>query len=105
MEIGDHVETNKNQKNPAVTAASSVSSSLHSTQSQPNLLDSESNQTTEKSNDDEINRKSPKNRRVSFATSSQLAQYLEPINPFPLGKKVFFLHFHSFWLAHLLSLC
>lgn len=74
MEIGENVE-DQNQKKPATTA-------LHSTQSQPILfgkLDCESSQTSEK---DANVRKTSKNRRVSFASSSQLTQYLEPINPF-----------------------
>jgi hypothetical protein len=77
MEIGENVD---NQKNPAATAAK-ISSSLHTTQSQPILLDCESNQTPEK---DASARQASKtsNRRVSFASSSQLTQYLEPINPF-----------------------
>lgn len=80
MEIGENVD---GQTNPAAASAANISSSstssLHATQSQPILLDCESNQAPEK---DAGVRKTSKNRRVSFASSSQLAQYLEPINPF-----------------------
>ena len=46
---------------------------IHSVQSLPSVQSAE---------EDGGSRKSPKNRRVSFASSTQLAQYLEPINPF-----------------------
>ncbi|KAG5679345.1 hypothetical protein PVAND_008917 [Polypedilum vanderplanki] len=71
MEIGENV---KSQNDPA-TAARISSSSFHTTQSQPIILES---QTSEKEKDANIP-KTSKNRRVSFASSSQ---YLEPINPF-----------------------
>jgi hypothetical protein len=87
MEIGENVD---GQTNPAAAPAannssSSSSSSLHTTQSQPILLDCESNQSSEK---DTSIRKTSNNRRVSFASSTQLTQYLEPINPFEsFGKR------------------
>lgn len=65
MEIGENVEAKKE--------------TLHTTQSQPILLEG-SNIRIE--DDADKSKKSPKSRRVSFASSSQLAQYLEPINPF-----------------------
>lgn len=63
MEIGENVE----------------SKTIHSVQSVPILSAAES------SGQDEVdggNKKDVKSRRVSFASSTHLAQYLEPINPF-----------------------
>jgi hypothetical protein len=68
MEIGENVE-NK---------------SIHSVQSVPTF----SEQFPEGARDEKDGRKSRQSRRVSFATSTQLAQYLEPINPFDsLGER------------------
>ncbi|CRK96223.1 CLUMA_CG009650, isoform A [Clunio marinus] len=50
---------------------------IHSVQSVPILSSAETTQT-----DNENIRKSSKTRRVSFASASNLEQYLEPINPF-----------------------
>jgi hypothetical protein len=41
--------------------------------------------------DENGSKRSAKNRRVSFASSTQLAQYLEPINPFLKLSKFFLL--------------
>lgn len=77
MEISENVENIKHQRNSSV---------LHSTQSQPILLDDE-NRAQE--NKDKSSSKGSKNRRVSFASSSQLTQYLEPLNPFEsFGKRL-----------------
>lgn len=71
MEIGENVE-NK---------------SIHSVQSVPTFSSGEA----ESSQKEEPVRKTSKNRRVSFASSTQLAQYLEPINPFDsLGEMMLF---------------
>lgn len=73
MEISENVENiNKQQKTQSPVV-------LHSTQSQPILLLDESKRPKDA---DKSAQKSPKNRRVSFASSSQLTQYLEPLNPF-----------------------
>ncbi|XP_070490104.1 protein phosphatase 1 regulatory subunit 37 [Chironomus tepperi] len=70
MEISENVENNKHQRNTGV---------LHSTQSQPILLDCEENT---QENKDKSSQKRSSKRRVSFASSSQLTQFLEPLNPF-----------------------
>jgi hypothetical protein len=68
MEIGENVE-NK---------------SIHSVQSVPTF----SEHFPEGARDEKDGRKIRQSRRVSFATSTQLAQYLEPINPFDsLGER------------------
>lgn len=62
--------------------------SLHSTQSQPIISgagqeDDEGTGSQSKAGKEKGDaQKDSKNRRVSFASSSQLTQYLEPINPF-----------------------
>ena len=76
MEISENVENHKHQRNSGV---------LHSTQSQPILLDCEEN--TQENKDKSAQKRSSK-RRVSFASSSQLTQFLEPLNPFEsFGKE------------------
>jgi len=70
MEISENGENINNKKNSAV---------LHATQSQPVLFDEK---IRTQDNDNKSIQKSSKNRRVSFASSSQLTQYLEPLNPF-----------------------
>lgn len=70
MEIGENVE-NK---------------SIHAVQSVP-ILSSEEDISSQGDGKEGANRKLSKDRRVSFASSTQLTQYLEPINPFDsLGK-------------------
>jgi hypothetical protein len=73
MEIDENVENKKSEK-------SSTASTLHTTQSQPIILDTDEG--ARSSEREGSPRKTSKNRRVSFANSSHLAQYLEPINPF-----------------------
>lgn len=71
MEIGENVE-NK---------------SIHAVQSVPILSSAEDNNSSQGDGKEGANRKPSKDRRVSFASSTQLTQYLEPINPFDsLGK-------------------
>lgn len=70
MEIGENVE-NK---------------SIHSVQSVP-VFSSAAESSSQQDENEGRSRKESKNRRVSFASSMQLTQYLEPINPFEsLGK-------------------
>lgn len=68
--------------------AKKLSTGLHSTQSQPIIFgagsDDEGTQGAQSKNSKTSKEKKEhsKDRRVSFASSSQLTQYLEPINPF-----------------------
>ena len=62
---------------------------LHSTQSQPIIFGAAGSGDDEGTSGAQSNtskadaqKEHAKNRRVSFANSSQLTQYLEPINPF-----------------------
>lgn len=71
MEIGENVESK---------------SIIHPVQSVP-ILSSSADSSQSDGDKEKGKRKLSKNRRVSFASSQQLAQYLEPINPFDsLGK-------------------
>lgn len=96
MEIGENVE---NKKNPQIQqlqqqlSAASSGNTLHVTQSQP-IISSGGGEEEEEYNDNGDHAKAKKkessnaeggnrkDRRVSFASSSQLAQYLEPLDPF-----------------------
>lgn len=70
MEIGENVE-NK---------------SIHAVQSVP-IFSSAAAESSQRDEKEDRSTKESKNRRVSFASSTQLTQYLEPINPFEsLGK-------------------
>lgn len=89
MEIGENVE---NTKNPQIQQLQQQHSqaTLHTTQSQPIILggrEEEENIEDENGSARAESRKKPssrgtKDRRVSFANSSQLAQFLEPLDPF-----------------------
>lgn len=87
MEIGENDENIKTKKITTGVSSPSVSS-LHATQSQPIIFgaieDDDDNQegAQSKTKENQEGRKRSGNRRVSFAASSQLTQYLEPINPF-----------------------
>lgn len=92
MEIGENENeentTTKKKSQPLhQQLASSTSSTLHSTQSQPIIAgggdedDCAELRTTKKKENEKLLQAATA-RRVSFANSSQLAQYLEPINPF-----------------------
>jgi hypothetical protein len=95
--VGDeNEENNATKKKPLPLQhqqVASTSSTLHSTQSQPNIC--EDGCAELRDNKKKGNEKGATARRVSFASSSQLTQYLEPINPFEsfgksLCNKLFF---------------
>lgn len=95
MEIGENVE---NKKNPQIQQLQQQqqAATLHTTQSQPNISSGggeEDDNDSRASRKKDISRKGTKDRRVSFATSSQLTQYLEPLDPFQSFGMYFFLHY------------
>lgn len=60
--------------------------SIHAVQSVP-VFSSAAGESSQREGSEGSSRKAPKSRRVSFASSKELTQYLEPINPFEtLGK-------------------
>lgn len=95
MEIGDNAEKPSTTAANATTTAIVTSTIVHCT-SQPTMpsscsLDDEQSKDDENDGGAGGDRTEPgtspqshhmKKRRVSFAASTQLAQYLEPINPF-----------------------
>jgi hypothetical protein len=100
MEIGENVE-NEIQNNPQPASAATATTLLH-VQSQPIFCEQSS-----ENNSESVNvRKVSKNRRVSFASSSQLTQFLEPISPFDkLGEThthKYNFHFYNLVLHYLL---
>lgn len=62
--------------------------SIHAVQSVP-IFSSAAADSSQREGSEDSSSKTPKNRRVSFASSKELTQYLEPINPFEtLGEYI-----------------
>jgi hypothetical protein len=110
MEIGENVENKKNSQIQQLQQQA-ASSTLHTTQSQPIIFKEggEEDDDGAKAKRKGGGRKGTKDRRVSFATSSQLAQYLEPLDPFQSFGMcklfIFLLHYAFRVYVHIFCVC